>query len=218
MTRARWLAERRDDPWIRRAKREGYPSRAAYKLKHIQSRYRVLQTGDIVVELGAAPGGMLKAAAEMVGEEGLVLGVDVRPIGLKARNVKTLTCDIYNPNASVQILEALGRLKCDVLISDASLHLSGAIEVDRLRQIDLLIRCVEIADDVLEDGGDMILKAFDCPELKAVERPLSLSFASYRRVVTPPTMRKHSSEVYLVCLRRTRAPIASLMRAELQSI
>jgi 23S rRNA (uridine2552-2'-O)-methyltransferase len=218
VTRERWLAERRDDPWIKRAKREGYPSRAAYKLKHIQSRYRVLHTGDIVVELGAAPGGMLKAAAEMVGEDGLVLGVDVRPISLGARNVKTLTCDIYDPHASVQILKALGDSKCDVLISDASPHLTGAIEVDRLRQIDLLIRCVEIADDVLEDGGHMILKAFDCPELKSVERPLSLSFASYRRVVTPPTARKHSSEVYLVCLTRTRAPIAPLMRAELQSI
>ncbi|MEM1534788.1 MAG: RlmE family RNA methyltransferase [Nitrososphaerota archaeon] len=216
MTRERWLSERRADPWFNRAKREGYPSRAAYKLKHIQKLYSIITPGDVVVELGAAPGGMLKVASELVGEEGLVIGVDLKPIQCSGRNIRALRMDIYDPATPEEILKLTGYEGCDVLISDSSPNLIGAAEVDTLRQLDLVIRCCEISDKVLKDNGNIVLKAFECPELLSVERPLRYCFRSYRRVTTPPSLRKHSSEVYLVGIGRWEAPIAPLLRSALK--
>lgn len=216
MTRERWLAERRADPWLKQAKREGYPSRAAYKLKHIQSLYSPIRRGDIVVELGAAPGGMLKAASEIVGGKGLVLGVDVKPVRCSAPNIRFLLMDIYDPATPEEISRQLGDSKCDVLISDASVNLTGAAEVDTFRQLELVMRSCEISDIVLKDGGNLILKAFECPELQQVERPLRACFRQYRRAITPPSLRKHSSEVFLIGLKREKAPITPLMREMLR--
>ncbi|MEM1966348.1 MAG: RlmE family RNA methyltransferase [Nitrososphaerota archaeon] len=216
MARGRWLSERRADPWVKRAKREGYPSRAAYKLKHIQELYSLIGLGDIVVELGAAPGGMLKVASEIVGEEGLVLGVDVKPIRCSGPNIRTLVLDIMSPTAPEAILRELEYVKCDVLISDASVNLTGVVEMDTLRQLELVLRCCEIADMVLKDGGNIMFKAFECPELQLIERPLRRHFKQFKRVITPPSLRKHSSEIFLIGLGRERAPIAPLLREALQ--
>ncbi|GBC70649.1 Ribosomal RNA large subunit methyltransferase E [Candidatus Calditenuaceae archaeon HR02] len=213
MARNRWLAERRADPWVRMAKREGYPSRAAYKLKHIQRLYSIISPGDVVVELGAAPGGMLKVASELVGERGLVLGVDIRPIHCTEENVRHLKIDIYDPSAPREVMRLLDGVRCDVLISDASPNLIGVPEIDTLKQLDIVIRCCEIADEVLKDGGNIMLKAFECPELARLDRVLRSCFDNYKRVTTPPSLRKHSSEVYLVGIGRWEAPIAPLLRA-----
>ncbi len=195
------------------AKKEGYPSRAAYKLKHIQRQYSIIGPGDVVVELGAAPGGMLKVASQLVGEKGLVLGVDVRPISCTGENIRHLKIDIYDPLAPREILRLLEGAGCDVLISDASPNLIGVPEIDTLRQLDLVIRCCEIADEVLKDDGNIMLKAFECPELARLDRVLRGCFKNYKRVTTPPSLRKHSSEVYLVGIGRWKAPIAPLLRA-----
>ncbi|MCS7145573.1 MAG: RlmE family RNA methyltransferase [Nitrososphaerota archaeon] len=216
MARGRWFSERRADPWHRRAKIEGYPSRAAYKLKHIQRLYSIIRPGDLVVELGAAPGGMLKVVSELVGDDGLAVGVDIKPITLKGENIRTLQIDINDPSAPQEILRTLGDSKCDVLISDASPNLIGVAEVDTLRQLDLVFRCCEIADTVLRDDGNVMLKAFECPELTRIEKPLRLCFIAYRRVTTPPSLRKHSSEVYLLGIGRRRAPIAPLLKSVLE--
>ncbi|MEM0481877.1 MAG: RlmE family RNA methyltransferase [Nitrososphaerota archaeon] len=215
MTRGRWLSERRADPWVRLARREGYPSRAAYKLKHIQRLYSIISPGDVVVELGAAPGGMLKVASELVGEEGLAVGVDIKPIHCTGENIRHLKIDIYDPSVPKEILKLLRHVGCDVLISDASPNLIGIAEIDTMRQLDLVIRCCEIADEVLKDSGNIMLKAFECPELTRLDRVLRSCFNNYKRVTTPPSLRKHSSEVYLVGIGRWRAPIAPLLRAAL---
>jgi len=215
VTKERWLAERRADPWLRMAKAEGYPSRAAYKLKHIQRLYKLIHQGDFVVELGAAPGGMLRVASEIVGGSGLAVGVDIKPIKCSAPNIRALRLDINDPSAPVEILSALGGRRCDALISDASPGLTGIPEVDTLRQLDLLIRCFEIADAVLRDGGNVMFKAFECRELSHIERPIRQSFKFYKRATTPPSLRKHSSEVYLVGLGRRRAPMAHLLKEAL---
>lgn len=212
MTRERWLSERRADPWHRRAKIEGYPSRAAYKLKHIQRLYSLIKPGDVVVELGAAPGGMLKVASELVGERGLAVGVDLKPIRCVGENIRTLQIDIRSPSAPAAILELLHNSKCDVIISDASPNLIGVAEVDTLRQLDLVVRCCEISDIILKDGGSVMLKAFECPELALIEKPLRRCFNVFKRVTTPPSLRKHSSEVYLLGLERIEAPIAPLLK------
>lgn len=198
MSKARWLAERRDDPWVKRARREGYPSRAAYKLLFVQRGYGLIEEGDAVVDIGAAPGGMLKLESELVGPGGLVVAVDTRRIVYSADNVKHLCLDIKDPAAAERILEALGWRRCDVLVSDASPSFTGVREVDALVQLELSVRSLQLAGPLLRRGGNVLVKALECGELRQVERALKRSFAFYKRVVTPPSLRRHSSEVYLL--------------------
>ncbi|MCS7118242.1 MAG: RlmE family RNA methyltransferase [Thaumarchaeota archaeon] len=212
MSKARWLSERRDDPWHRRAKAEGYPSRAAYKLLYLQERYRVLRRGDRVVDIGSWPGGMLKVESEIVGPEGLVVAVDIREPLYRAPNVKFLMLDIEDPRAPDAILDALNGERCDALISDASPKLTGSRDVDVLNQLILTVRALEVSDLVLSQGGNAVLKAFECEELGDVERRLRKSFRAYKRTVTPPTLRKRSTEVYLVCLGKLHEGISENLR------
>ncbi|MEN3048219.1 MAG: RlmE family RNA methyltransferase [Candidatus Caldarchaeales archaeon] len=212
MSKARWLAERREDPWHRRAKAEGYPSRAAYKLLYIQQKYGILRRGDVVVDIGSWPGGMLKVESEIVGPEGLVVAVDLREPVFRAENVRFLRMDIEDPKASEAILDALGGVRCDVLVSDASPKFTGARDVDVFNQLLLTVRAIEVSDVVLAKGGNAAFKAFECPELQAVEQRLRRSFEAYRRVVTPPTLRKRSSEVYMVCMGKRREGVSEGLR------
>ncbi|MCS7094534.1 MAG: RlmE family RNA methyltransferase [Thaumarchaeota archaeon] len=213
MSKARWLSERRDDPWHKRAKVEGYPSRAAYKLLYIQKRYRVLRRGDRVVDIGSWPGGMLKVESEIVGPEGLVVAVDVREPAFKAPNVKVLVTDLLSPKVADEILNALNGERCDVLISDASPRLSGVRDVDVFNQLVLTIRALEVSDVVLSLGGNSVLKAFECEELGVLERRLQRSFRVCKRVVTPPALRKRSSEVYLVFLNKLHEGASENLRS-----
>lgn len=212
MSKARWLAERRGDPWHRRAKAEGYPSRAAYKLLYIQQRYGILERGDVVVDIGSWPGGMLKVESEIVGPEGLVVSVDLREPVFRAENVRFLRMDVEDPRATDAILDACGGERCDVLVSDASPKFTGAKDVDAFNQLLLTVRAVEVADVVLAWGGNAVFKAFDCPELPVVEQRLRRSFRAYKRVVTPPTLRKRSSEVYMVCIGKAREGVSEGLR------
>jgi len=200
LTKERWLAERRSDPWHRKAKAEGYPSRAAYKLIHIQQRYRVLERGDLVVDLGSWPGGMLSVESRTVGPEGLVVAVDLKEPVFRAENVVFLQMDVNDEEAPFEILSALGNRRCDVLVSDASPRFTGVRDVDVFNQLLLGVRALEIADVVLKRGGNVVIKFLECEELARVERRLRRWFRFVKRVVTPPTLRKHSSEVFLVGL------------------
>lgn len=195
------------------AKDEGYPSRAAYKLIHVQKKYDLIHRGDTVVDLGAAPGGMSMVAARLVGSDGRVVSVDTEPLTFSMSNVVYLELDLFSSSVVDLILEALGGRKCDVLISDASPKFSGVKEIDMANQIRLTRRAVEIGDSVLMDGGSALLKAFECEEVKCVETALKRGFRFYRRVIPPPTLRRHSSELYLLCVGK-RVSEVSLMVEE----
>jgi 23S rRNA (uridine2552-2'-O)-methyltransferase len=204
------------DPWYRRAKMEGYPSRAAYKLLYIQKKYNIIREGDVVVDLGSAPGGMLSIESELVGSQGAVLAVDTREIRVNANNITKLSLDILSPEAPKLIAKALDWRRCDVLISDASPNLSGIREVDAARQLELVLRVIEISDLVLRRGGNLLVKAFECEELVKVERGLRRGFNFYKRVKTPPSTWKHSSEAYLMGIEKVQEGIHNIVSADLQ--
>jgi 23S rRNA (uridine2552-2'-O)-methyltransferase len=132
-----WIQERKRDYYYRKAKEEKYRSRAAYKLFQAIEKYQFIKKGDIVVDLGAAPGGWTQAARKIVGAEGIVLGVDLKPIEpFPERNVRAIIGDITEPETVRQIQEMLPR-KADAVISDVSPNISGIWELDHARQIDL---------------------------------------------------------------------------------
>lgn len=189
----------RHDFYYRRAKIEGYRSRAAFKLKQIIEKFKVIRKGDIVVDLGAAPGGWLQVAREIVGERGFILGVDIAEIrGFPWKNVKTVKMDITSPNIIEEILKILPR-KADVLLSDLSPKVTGIWELDHARQIFLSEKALEIALKILREGGNTVIKVFQGEMMKEFLIRMKKNFRRVR-LFKPPASRKSSAEIYAIGL------------------
>ena len=194
----RWLQEAERDHYRRRAREEGYRSRAAYKFLEAQRKYKLVKRGDIIVDLGAWPGGISQALARIVGSEGLVIAVDRRKFKkFDERNIITLQLDILEDDVVSEIKKILDGKLVDFLISDASPSFSGIRDVDVLRQIELAERSHEIAKELVRRGGSVMLKAFECSELRELERELKTEFKIVKRFI-PKATRKSSSELYLI--------------------
>jgi len=189
----------RKDALHQRAKREGYRSRAAYKLLELQRRVRVLRPGFAVVDLGAWPGGWLQVAAEVVGARGRVVGVDVAPIDpLPAPQVVTLRADVADAGLPAELRAALGR-PADVVLCDLAAKLSGVAPRDAARAAELGGRALAIAAAVLRPGGSLVLKTFGGTEGEELRTALRAAYASVRMLALGAT-RKGSAERYLVAV------------------
>jgi len=192
-----WFDTRSRDPYYRRAKKEGYRSRAAYKLEQLDSKYRILKRGSSVIDLGAAPGGWLQYASRKVGANGTVLGVDKKEIEpLPASNVATLRADITDPSTIEKIRKQVDQ--ADVLLVDLSPNVSGVWEVDVARQVGLNLSALGIAERVLRKGGKMALKIFEGKDSWRIKTALESSFSRVN-LFKPPASRKKSSEIYAIC-------------------
>ncbi|MDJ0269666.1 MAG: RlmE family RNA methyltransferase [Aigarchaeota archaeon] len=200
MSKERWLQERRQDYYWRKAKELGLPSRAAFKLKEIQRRWRVIRSGDYILDLGAAPGGMTAVASRIAGEQGLVVAVDRDEVKIgEVQNVVVIRKDVFSPNLTGLLMrETRGRL-FDTIISDLSPRHSGDYELLAVQQLDLLQRVVEIAEDCLRRRGNLVVKAFEHPTLRSVEQWMHGSFWKFERFV-PRASKKRSSEVFMIGL------------------
>jgi 23S rRNA (uridine2552-2'-O)-methyltransferase len=192
-----WIQDRKRDYYYKKAKEEKYRSRAAYKLFQVVEKYRFMKDGDVVVDLGAAPGGWIQAARKTVGSRGFVLGVDIKPIAaFSEHNVRTMLGDIGDPETPRQILELLPR-KADVVISDASPSISGIWEVDHARQIDLAEQALNIAFETLRPSGNFFAKVFQGDLLDDFTRKMQKHFQTVK-VVKPEASRKKSSELFIL--------------------
>jgi 23S rRNA (uridine2552-2'-O)-methyltransferase len=195
-----WIQERKRDYYYKKAKEEKYRSRAAYKLFEAIKKYRFIKKGDVVVDLGAAPGGWVQAARKIVGSKGFVLGVDLKPIEpFPQSNVRTIIGDINEDETFEQILNMLPK-KADVVISDASPNISGIWEVDHARQIDLAQKALEIALETLKPSGNFFVKVFQGDLLddfiEKVERCYEIV-----KVIKPKASRAKSSEMFILGIR-----------------
>lgn len=188
----------RKDAWYERAKREGYRSRAAYKLLEIQQKQRLLRRGQRVADLGCWPGGWLQVAAAAVGPEGRVVGVDLAAIEppLELANVFTISADLADPSVPQRVLELLGG-PAQVLLSDAAPKLTGVRDTDRAREEALLEQISALVPALLAPGGDLLLKLFDAPEADRVAKALGRRFARTQGT-RPEASRKGTSERYLL--------------------
>ena len=189
--------EREREPYYRAAKRLGYRSRAAFKLKQLDRRYKLLKRGDVVVDLGAAPGGWLQVARERVGAEGFVLGVDLQPIAkLPYDNVATLVADITDPSTPELILQNLPH-PANALISDASPKISGVWTVDHTRSIELGRAVLAIAERMLAPDGKLLIKVFQGEFFESFVNEVKKRF-EFVKVSKPPASRKGSAEAYVI--------------------
>jgi len=180
------------------AKRAGYRSRASYKLKQLNSRFGILKRGDVVVDLGAAPGGWLQVSREEIGDHGFVLGVDLQPVlKLPYENVRMIVADITDPSTPELIKRNLPRIS-NVVLSDVSPKISGVWDVDHFRSITLARAALGIAERVLSRGGKLLIKVFQGEFFDEFVDDLRKKFELVK-VSKPPASRKGSAEAYIVC-------------------
>jgi 23S rRNA (uridine2552-2'-O)-methyltransferase len=188
----------RKDTFHQRAKREGYRSRAAYKLVEIQRRAQVLRRGQRVIDLGCWPGGWMQVAAREVGPTGRVVGVDLAAIEppLEFANAIALVGDLGQPAVRKALLEAVGG-PADVVLSDAAPKLTGVRATDRAHEEELLAAIEAALGELLRPGGSLVLKLMEGPEAQAAEQRLRARFASARSL-RPEASRKGTTERYWI--------------------
>jgi len=192
-----WIQDRKRDYYYKKAKQEMYRSRAAYKLFQAIRKYEFIKRGDVVIDLGAAPGGWIQAARKTVGTKGFVLGLDLKPIDpFTQQYVRTIICDMTEDDAIQQILELLPR-KADVVISDASPSISGIWEVDHARQLDLAQKALYIASETLRPEGNLFVKVFQGDLLDDFVEKVKQQFRLVR-VIKPHASRAKSSEMFVL--------------------
>jgi 23S rRNA (uridine2552-2'-O)-methyltransferase len=195
-----WLQDRKRDYYYKKAKEEKYRSRASYKLLQAVSKYHFIKDADVILDLGAAPGGWLQAARKNVGTKGFVLGVDLRPVeAFDENNVRTIVGDIEDEDTLHEILELLPR-EADAVISDASPNISGVWEVDHARQMGLALRALDIALETLRPGGSFFVKVFQGDMLDDFTRKVKNHFQMVK-VVKPQASRGKSSELFILGLK-----------------
>lgn len=183
------------DHFFKKAKQDGYRSRAAYKLVELQQRFHLIHPGDRVVDLGAAPGGWLQVAAKLVGAHGKVIGVDLEPIQpFQERNIVLLQGDVLTSETQNQIKELLGGLAHCVL-SDMAPKLSGIRDADMARSSALNRIALEVAKELLRPGGVLLVKSFVSEELQSYTAELKKHFTLVQRT-KPEASRQGSSEFY----------------------
>jgi 23S rRNA (uridine2552-2'-O)-methyltransferase len=188
----------RKDGYYRKAKAEGYRSRAAYKLIELDSKHRLLRKGMRLVDLGCAPGGWLQVASKKVGPKGRVVGIDrLEMAELKLLNTIVLIGDITAEDSRSRLLEALGG-PADLVLSDMAPDTSGVAFADHVRSVELVAMGGQIARELLRPGGTYLAKVFEGPDLNELVADLKRHFGKIKRV-KPGASRKGSKELYLVC-------------------
>lgn len=193
------LDEAKRDHYRKRAKEEGYRSRAAFKLLQINQKYKLIKEGYRVIDVGSAPGGWLEVASKQVGESGLVIGVDLVPVKPVGKNVKIILGDITSPGFPDKLHRELGRGKADCVLADLSPKVSGIWDMDQFRQIDLCHKVLDLMPSILVRGGSSVMKAFQGKEFDPLYKRLKKSFTRVE-VSKPEASRSESSEVYLVSM------------------
>jgi 23S rRNA (uridine2552-2'-O)-methyltransferase len=191
-----WLERQRNDPYVKRAQREGYRSRAAYKLLDIQAKDQLLRPGQHLVDLGAAPGSWSQVAARIIGPSGRVIALDLLPIE-PLTGVTILEGDFRESEAIDRLNRVLGDTRLDLVLSDMAPNITGTVAVDQPRAMYLVELALEFARERLQPGGSMIVKVF---QGEGFDRLLAEMRRSFDRVASrkPESSRSRSRELYVV--------------------
>ena len=193
----KWNKERKDEEYYKKAKKESYHSRASYKLLQLNNKFNIIKNGDMVIDLGAAPGGWSQIALDKVGEEGMVIGVDLHRIKpMEGDNFIGITGDFTSEETVEEIFKITGR-KVDIILSDASPQLSGVKDVDQVRAMDLALGVLKISGLILKPHGSLIMKAFQGEEFENLLNEIKKEFRNVK-TTKPPSSRKKSVEMYII--------------------
>lgn len=194
-----WLDRHVNDPFVQKAKREGWRSRAAFKLAEIDDRDRLLAPGAVVVDLGAAPGGWTQLAVKRVGARGKVVAIDLLPME-PVPGATFLQADFSTDEGLARVEEALGGLAVDVVLSDMSPNLSGIAISDQARAYALAELARDFALERLKPGGAFLVKVFQGSGQEEFHRSLRQAFGKVA-VRKPAASRGESAEQYLLAVK-----------------
>lgn len=197
-----WLREHFDDAYVKRAQREGYRSRAVYKLEEIQQKDRILRPGSTIIDLGAAPGGWSQYAVRYLSGKARIVALDILPLEELA-GVEFIQGDFREQEVLDRLLAATAGTPVDLVMSDMAPNISGMEAVDIPRSMYLVELAVELADRVQQEGGDLLCKAFQGEGFDAILADLR---GKYSKVLIrkPKASRPRSREVYLLAKGRSR--------------
>jgi 23S rRNA (uridine2552-2'-O)-methyltransferase len=213
-----WRKLQHKERFFRRAKEEGYRSRAAYKLIQINERHKIIRPGDFVLDLGSAPGGWSQVAIELAGPTGKVVAVDVVPME-PIPGVDFVQGDMADHELSKRIASIAPQF--DVVLSDAAPKVSGVRIRDHVRSIALAEMALRLALNLLRPGGNLVVKVFEGEDLPAFLLKVRRAFRTVKPY-SPPASRRESSEVYIVAKglisnHASDKPIISYLKKEVQN-
>jgi len=191
-----WMAEHVNDPWVKEATRQGYRSRAAFKLIELAAKDRLLRPGMRIVDLGAAPGSWTQVLRERSAPGASIIAIDLLPMAPIA-GVTFVQADFREQEGLKSLESALGGHKLDLVVSDLSPNLSGVEAADQARSVHLGELALEFAMAWLQPGGDLVVKAFQGEGFMALRRAMEERFAKVY-VRKPQASRDRSREVYIV--------------------
>ena len=190
-----WLERQLNDPYVIRAKREGFRSRAAFKLTEIDDKHHLLKPGAKVADLGAAPGGWSQVAVKRVGARGRVVGIDILAMD-EIPGVDFAQIDFLDPTAPDKLKAMLGG-PADVVLSDMAANATGHRPTDHLKIMALVEAAAEFASEVLNDGGSFLAKVIQGGTESALLAALKRDFATVKHV-KPAASRADSAELYVL--------------------
>ena len=190
----KWLKEHFDDEYVQRARKEGFRSRAIYKLIEIQKKDKLLKAGMTVIDLGAAPGGWTEYAVKQLGKNGRMIALDILPME-PIPGAQIIQGDFREDAVLDELLAAIGNDKADLVFSDMAPNISGMEVVDIPRAYYLAELALDLAQQVLKPGGSILVKLFQGEGFDAYHQTLKRNFS---RVVMrkPKASRARSREIY----------------------
>ena len=192
----RWMHEHLSDEFVKKAQKEGYRSRAVYKLLEIVEKKAIIRNGDKVLDLGAAPGGWSQVAAKLVGSQGKVIASDILPIEL-IDGVDFLQGDFTEQSVYDDLLVMTDGTKVDVVLSDMAPNMSGQLSVDQPKSMYLAELAIEMAIKTLNPGGSFVVKVFQGDGFDVFVQNAKKAFKKVS-VIKPKASRPRSKEVYLL--------------------
>ena len=195
-SKGEWLRRQKKDIYVQASRREGFRSRAALKLEQINKKYKILNSGYRVLDLGCAPGGWLQVAKKYLGESGKIVGVDLLDMD-PISGVDFIKGDFRDPKIVEQIQERFGIQGLDLVISDMAPNISGVNEVDQANLLELVELVQEFAIKNLKPKGSLLFKCFEGPGIRALRSNLKDRFGKNTHV-KPAASRKESREFYVL--------------------
>lgn len=198
-TSGRWLQEHLSDPYVKQAQKDGYRSRASYKLIQLNEKDKLIRPGMLVIDLGAAPGGWSQVAGRLVGDRGRVVATDILPME-PLKNVDFVQGDFADATVLEQILGRLEGRRPDLILCDIAPNISGIDSADQASSIYLVEIALDLARQVLKPQGDFVAKVFQGAASEGYLKDLRTSFEQVS-IRKPAASRPRSREVYMVAKR-----------------